>query len=146
MSVELSSLDRGVLTQGPQSAAARLESAEVGRFPILVRRRVEEFIEARLESGVQVAEVAERFGFSPSHFFRVFRKSFGVSPHTYMMCRRLVLAQELVVTTELSLAEIALKTGFADQSHFSRRFRNLTGVAPGEFRRQHRSNDSVAAA
>jgi AraC family transcriptional regulator len=46
-----------------------------------------------------------------------------------------IRAQELLATTQLSLTEIALTSGFADHSHFSRRFHQLMGVAPREFRR-----------
>jgi AraC family transcriptional regulator len=100
-------------------------------------RQIEEFIDARLEHGIDIAELAARIGFSQSYFFRVFRKSFGISPHRYLMRRRLALAQRLLTKSELGLAEIALKAGFADQSHFSRSFQQFTGLSPGAFRRQH---------
>ena len=100
-------------------------------------RQIEEFIDARLEHGIDIAELATRIGFSESYFFRVFRKSFGISPHRYLMRRRLALAQRLLTKTDLGLAEIALKAGFADQSHFSRSFQQFMGLSPGAFRRQH---------
>ena len=100
-------------------------------------RQIEEFIDARLEHGIDIAELAARIGFSQSYFFRVFRKSFGISPHRYLMRRRLALAQRLLTKSDLGLAEIALKAGFADQSHFSRSFQQFTGLSPGAFRRQH---------
>jgi AraC family transcriptional regulator len=55
-----------------------------------------------------------------------------------VMRRRLLRAQELLASTELPLIDIALATGFADQSHFSRRFHQMTGVPPRAFRLQHR--------
>lgn len=100
-------------------------------------RLIEEFIDARLEHGINIAELATHSGFSESHFFRVFRKSFGISPHRYLMRRRLSLAQTLLMKTELRLADIALKAGFADQSHFSRSFQRSMGLSPGAFRRHH---------
>jgi AraC family transcriptional regulator len=55
-----------------------------------------------------------------------------------VMRRRLLRAQELLASTELPLIDIALATGFADQSHFSRRFHQMMGVPPRAFRLQHR--------
>jgi AraC family transcriptional regulator len=51
--------------------------------------------------------------------------------------RRLSLAQTLLTKTDLRLADIALKAGFADQSHFSRSFQQCMGLSPGAFRRHH---------
>jgi AraC-like DNA-binding protein len=107
-------------------------------LPPSVQRHVVEFINTHLESRVRVAEVAERFGFSVSYFYRLFRRSFGETPRTYVMRRRLTLAQELLTQTDLALVDIALKAGFTDQSHFSRSFRRLLGTTPGSFRRRGR--------
>src|ERR1700691_2367557 len=65
---------------------------------------------------------------------RSFRSSVGLAPHAYVMRRRILRAQELLASTELPLADIAIATGFADQSHFCRRFRDMTGVPPRTFR------------
>jgi AraC-like DNA-binding protein len=100
-------------------------------------RLIEEFIDSRLEHGVNIAELATRVGLSHSHFFRVFRKSFGISPHRYLMRRRLSLAQTLLTKTDISLTDIALQAGFADQSHFSRSFQQFMGLSPGAFRKRH---------
>jgi AraC-like DNA-binding protein len=101
-------------------------------------RRIDAFVDARLDSRISVADIATSVGLSTSRFFRVFRKSFGVTPHAYVMRRRLVLAEELLRKTDMGVAEIALRAGFSDQSHFSRCFRRSTGVPPQRFRRQHR--------
>ena len=73
-----------------------------------------------------------------SHFARAFRDSVGLTPHSYIVRRRLLQAQELLAKTEQPLAEIALSTGFADQSHFTRRFHQFVGLPPRKFRAQHR--------
>ena len=109
-------------------------------LPLHMRRRIEELIEARLESGVDLAELATSVGFSLSHFFRMFRRSYGVPPTRYLMHRKLSVARDLLMKTDLRLATIALKTGFADQSHFSRNFQRVMGLPPGAFRIQHRLN------
>lgn len=101
-------------------------------------RIIEEYIDAHLERDLNVQELASQLGISPSHFTRSFRNSTGLSPHGYVMRRRLLRAQELLANTELALIEIALSTGFADQSHFCRRFHRLVGMSPRTFRLRHR--------
>jgi AraC-like DNA-binding protein len=114
--------------------------APAGPFclPPGVRQRVAEFICANLESRLRVTAVAENFGFSASYFHRMFHRSFGETPSRYVMRHRLQLAQQLLTQTDLALVDIALKAGFSDQSHFSRRFRQHTGITPGSFRKQGR--------
>jgi AraC-like DNA-binding protein len=101
-------------------------------------RRVREHIDANLDAGIDLKTLAEKVGLSRWHFARAFKQSMGATPHSYLMCRRLVRAQELLAETDLPLAEIALETGFSDQSHFSRRFREHLDVSPSMFRRAKR--------
>jgi transcriptional regulator GlxA family with amidase domain len=103
-------------------------------FPQYIIRRIEELVAKHLEGGVSVAELASSQGYSPSHFCRMFRGSFGVPPHTYLIRRRVAVAQQLLTRTDLALADIALKTGFSDQSHLSRSFRRFAGIAPRAYR------------
>jgi AraC-like DNA-binding protein len=109
-----------------------------GGLPARTLRRIEEYIDDHLEKALSVQALASQFGISPSYFARSFRSSVGLGPHAYVMRRRILRAQELLASTELALADIALATGFADQSHFCRRFRAMTGVPPRTFRLQHR--------
>jgi AraC family transcriptional regulator len=97
--------------------------------------RVREYVDAHLCSRLDVHALARVVGLSASQFSRVFQKAVGVSPHRYVVQCRVIRAKELLATTRLSLTEIALTSGFADHSHFSRRFHEFTGVAPREFRR-----------
>ena len=96
--------------------------------------RVREYVYAHLDSKLAVDALAQVVGMSTSQFSRTFHKAVGLSPHTYVIQCRVTRAQELLVTTRLPLTEIALAVGFADQSHFSRRFRQLIGVPPLQFR------------
>jgi AraC-like DNA-binding protein len=117
---------------------ARLESPEWCRLPSRSWREIEEFIEAHLEKPLTVDDMASRVGLSASHFSRVFSATLKMPPHSYLMSRRLHKAQELLATSNMPLAQIALVTGFSDQSHLSRRFRDRVGRSPSSFRRQHR--------
>jgi AraC-like DNA-binding protein len=96
--------------------------------------RVREYVDAHLDSRLDVQALAQMIGMSASHFSRSFHKAVGVSPHMYVLQCRVMRAQELLATTQLPLAEIALTSGFSDQSHFSRRFHELIGVPPRKFR------------
>jgi AraC family transcriptional regulator len=101
-------------------------------------RSIEEYIDLHLEKDLSVGELASHLEISTSYFARSFRSSVGLAPHAYVMRRRLLRAQELLASTELPLTDIALATGFADQSHFSRRFHQMTGIPPRTFRLQNR--------
>jgi AraC-like DNA-binding protein len=115
-------------------------------LPKYLVRRIEEFVGTRLEVGIDISELAGTIGYSLSHFFRMFRRSFGITPHAYVMRRRLAVAQELLTSTDLCLAEIALKAGFCDQSHLSRSFRRFSGLPPRAFRVQHRGAPDAESA
>jgi AraC-like DNA-binding protein len=96
--------------------------------------RVREYIEAHLENNVSLEVLAGVAGLSISYFARAFKESEGVAPHDYLMRRRVHRALELLVRTDLPLSAIASASGFSDQSHFARRFRQHFGVAPSRYR------------
>ena len=89
--------------------------------------RVREYIEGHLSENIELETLADIAGLSKWHFARAFKQSVGTPPHFYLLQRRLERAQELLAETDLSLAQIALRIGFSDQSHFSRRFRMFLG-------------------
>ena len=99
------------------------------------RRRVQELIEARLDSVLTVGELAAELALSEYHFARMFRASFGQPPHAWILQRRLVRAREALAGGDQALADIAASCGFASASHLANRFRAALGVTPGEYRR-----------
>jgi AraC-like DNA-binding protein len=98
-------------------------------------RRVSTHIEAHLSETVQCEDLAHLARLSLSHFMRAFRDSFGCPPHTYLIRRRMELAQGLMLTTDMALGNIALECGLADQSHLSRLFQKYLGQSPAAWRR-----------
>src|SRR5205814_1630136 len=72
-------------------------------------------------------------GDSPCHFARMFRRTTGKTPHQYAIGRRVECARRLLEAGELSIAAIAIDTGFASQSHLTEVFRRVTGVTPKAF-------------
>jgi AraC family transcriptional regulator len=98
-------------------------------------RRAKEILCANLNGRVALTEVAEECRLSVSHFSRAFRRSIGVAPHNWLLTRRVELAQEKLRDGRLSLLDVALACGFADQSHLTRVFTRVVGVSPGAWRR-----------
>jgi AraC family transcriptional regulator len=94
-----------------------------------VLARLRDYVVAHLDEPIEVAALAAIAGRSPFHFTRVFRRSVGMSPHRYVVHLRLQRASEMVRDGRLGLAEIAARTGFADQSHLSRWVRRVYGVS-----------------
>jgi AraC family transcriptional regulator len=91
--------------------------------------RLRDYVMAHLDEPIDVASLARVAGRSPFHFSRVFTRSVGVTPHRYIVRLRLQRAVELVGDGEVSLAQVAFRTGFADQSHLARWVRRVHGVS-----------------
>jgi len=98
--------------------------------------RVKAHIEANLDSALRVHDIARIAKLGPSGFCRAFKSSFGERPHAYVSRRKVARAQEMMLTTEEPLSQIALACGYWDQAHFSRVFRRVVGRSPNEWRRQ----------
>jgi AraC family transcriptional regulator len=106
-----------------------------GGLPSHVRRRVAEYVDANLGAPLSLADLAAVAGLSTYHFARAFKQATGESPHGFVLRRRIARAQRLLADHRLSLGEIADACGFSSQSHFTARFRRLTGVTPRRYRR-----------
>jgi AraC-like DNA-binding protein len=100
----------------------------------LLRVRAE--VDAHLSEPISNRQLADCVRLSPFHFARAFRQSTGMSPHTYVIRRRIERAAQLMLSTDATLCKIAVECGFADQSHLSRRFLSALGAAPGAWRRE----------
>lgn len=98
------------------------------------RRQLTDYIEAHLDQPLALADLAQRCHLSEYHFARMFRESFGLPPHQYLLARRLELACRLLRQGDLPLGQVALLCGFASASHFSNRFRQALGATPGAYR------------
>lgn len=101
-------------------------------------RKVAAYINNNLGTTIRMREIAAQARLSTSYFSRAFRASFGASPHSYIVQKRIMRTQQLMMTTDASLAQIALDCGLSDQPHFSNLFRRHVGVSPNNWRRQRR--------
>ena len=97
-------------------------------------RLLTEFIEARLESTISVADLANLADMSVFHFAHCFKQTTGMAPHQYVLRRRIKRARHLLLNPRLSVADVALRCGFSQQSHFSETFRRLVGTSPRLYR------------
>ncbi len=105
-----------------------------GLAPAL-RRRLAEWLVARLAEPVSVGEMAAFCSLSEAHFAHAFRASFGVAPHEWIVARRIERAAALLrARRALPLDEVARVTGHASASHLVRRFKAARGVTPGQYR------------
>ncbi len=100
-------------------------------------RRALEFMNQPLDTRISLAELAAASGLSRFHLSRVFKQHFGLSPIAYLERARIERAKDLIQRSEMSLAEVAQTVGFADQSHFTRRFKHHAGHTPGAYAREH---------
>jgi transcriptional regulator of acetoin/glycerol metabolism len=97
-------------------------------------RRVREYVEVHLGESIDLSILAGVAGLSMHHFARQFKQSTGVTPHFYLTKKRVERAQQMLIHTDLSLAEVACHVGFFDQGHLARHFRHMLGTTPREFR------------
>jgi AraC family transcriptional regulator len=96
---------------------------------------VTEYIRDNLANPIRLSELASLADLSLSQFGRAFKTSTGTTPHLWHLDARIETAKRLLTDPRARLAEIALDTGFSEQSHFTRAFRAATGVSPGAWRR-----------
>ncbi|HEY8023515.1 MAG TPA: AraC family transcriptional regulator [Burkholderiaceae bacterium] len=116
-----------------QAKSRQGETWRGGLAPVM-RRRLAEFIDGSLDKAITVGQLAELACMSEYHFARMFRLSFGMSPHGWVALRRVDRARDLLRNSTSSLQQIALSCGYADTSHFAHRFRAATGCTPARYR------------
>lgn len=114
-----------------------------GGLPGARLRRVTDYIDANLPGSLSLDELSALAHMSRFHFARLFKKSTGVSPHRFVVRRRIDRAQALVEARTLSISAIAASVGFHSLSHFSKTFHRLTGCAPTVYRDGSRTSEAT---
>jgi transcriptional regulator GlxA family with amidase domain len=104
-----------------------------------VTRRVCDYIEGHLDEKIRLDGLAALTGFPTDHFARAFHQAVGVPPHTYLGAWNM---WNMLRETHAPLSEIALATGFSDQSHLAQHFRRRAGMSP---RQVHRTEGNPSA-
>jgi AraC family transcriptional regulator len=116
--------------------------AEAARGPVNAAERrpprwleqARELLHARFDESLTLAEIADAVCVHPVYLARVFREQYGCTIGEYVRRLRIELACRQLATSDTPLVAIALTAGFADQSHFTKTFKRLVGVTPGQFR------------
>ncbi len=122
---------------GPRRPVARTDA----RLPQRKVDRVSEYIIENIEKNLSLEEMATMVHLSPYHFARQFKQATGLPPHQFVIAQRIERAREMLLKNdERPLAEVAVRTGFSDQSQFTFHFKRIVGVTPGQFRIAARSS------
>jgi AraC family transcriptional regulator len=131
---EESALCLGSLLAELVGAVSRMPRETAKEAPQWLGRVVDK-LKSEFCGRLTLEDLAQEAGVHPVHLSRVFRRREGVGIGEYVHRLRIRAACEQMLTCQMSLAEISLATGFADQSHFTRAFGRITGMSPGAFRR-----------
>jgi len=122
-----------LLLQRHSTASAASCALPIGGLTRIQARRTLDYIESNLNRALSLAELARIADRSLHHFARMFKQTFGMAPHRYVLERRVDRARQLLRTSDAPLADISLASGFCSQSHFTSTFRRMVGATPREF-------------
>ena len=114
---------------------ARLTPARWDDRPPQHLQRAAELMQDDSASPLSLSQLSAVAGLTPSHFVRAFSQHYGMTPHAYLLDRRIRHARTLLRQGQ-PLAEVALASGFADQAHFQRQFKRRVAATPGQYRTQ----------
>jgi AraC-like DNA-binding protein len=98
--------------------------------------RARDLIDRAYAEPLEVAVLARRARVSRSHFNRSFKRTFGETPHRYLLSRRLERAKALLRDSDLSVTDVCLAVGFTSLGSFSTQFRRFVGASPSDYRRR----------
>lgn len=124
------------LSLGRESEAVSGPLKSVGKGPAYQIHQVIAYIRDHLADDLSVEKLSSVAGISPLYFSEAFKRHQGVTPHKYILLKRIDWAKELLSTTSLPIATVAQETGFSSQGHLTTTFSRLLGMTPWEFRKQ----------
>jgi len=118
------------------SAAGDRQHRIRGGIPYRKLRSLIDFVETYIADDIRLEDMAALVNLSPYHFAREFKRTTGITPHRYIINRRLERAREWLAQGKHSITEIANEFGFADQSHLTRLFKRQFGLTPADYIRR----------
>jgi AraC family transcriptional regulator len=126
-----------ILTHLLERYGGGLASSDVRTKPLsrLNERRAMEMLLSGVDGSSSIATIADACALSRSHFIKSFRASTGLTPHQWLQTQRVQHARQLLSDTSMTIADIAMQCGFADQSHLTRVFLHQVGATPARWRR-----------
>jgi AraC family transcriptional regulator len=108
-------------------------------------RRVGEYIEKNIGASIFVSDLSALVQLSEAYFARAFKRTYGKTPHSYVIGRRLEQASHHLLNGHASISDIALECGFTDQAHLCKLFRRRVGQSPAAWRREARARAGAVA-
>ena len=105
------------------------------QIPNTLIQKALDFMHENLANDLSVQTAAQAVGLSSSHFSRLFRRETGYAPHEYIVLQRINRAKRLLCTTNLTIKEIAFRTGYNSEANFIHAFSARVGCSPGVFRK-----------
>ena len=126
---------------GCRNARRVAAAARVGRLDSKRLMSALDYMRANLAETVYLDDLAEAVNMSPYHFCRTFRRTTGLAPHQYLIQLRVTKARDMLLRSDTppKLAGVAQDCGFTDQAHFTRHFKRVVGLTPGQVIRQGRA-------
>ena len=130
-----------LLTQELLHSRARTETIEEHTSPSFLAHRVRQYLDEHHNEGLTLASVSSQLNISEYYLAHIFKQEFGIPPMQYVMKRRIGEAQELLMNTELPVAEVADRLGYNSVCHFNAMFKKNVGMPPGKFRQSFRKGE-----
>lgn len=93
------------------------------------------YIDCNITKNLKISDIAQEFSFSDEHIIRIFKKTYGITPHKYILQSKIRIAMIMLKMTDSTIEEIAEKLSFSDSHHFSTQFKKLMGYKPSEYRK-----------
>jgi AraC family transcriptional regulator len=121
-------------------ATSRINSKRAENISPKWFEKVREYLFENFSQTIGLNELAKIADVHPTHLARVFRQFENCTAGEYVRRIRIKNASQAIISSKKTLVEIALETGFSDQSHFTRTFKNITGMTPTEYRRIYKSS------
>jgi AraC family L-rhamnose operon transcriptional activator RhaR/AraC family L-rhamnose operon regulatory protein RhaS len=106
------------------------------QMDILCLGEVISYIEGNYQNRITMADLVKKASMSEITLYRMFKKTFKMSPVNYILSVRIAAACRLLSESELSISETAWRTGFSDSNYFSRVFKKFSGVSPRHYRKR----------
>jgi AraC family transcriptional regulator len=103
-------------------------------------QKVTTYLNTHWDEMISIRTLAGLLGLEEFYFAKAFKRTFGEFPYRFCLRRRVGVARHLILTTKMSLAEVAAEVGFSSQAHFTKVFKSLQGVTPGRLRRESPSS------
>ncbi len=98
------------------------------------REKILEYIHSNIHKNLSLTELAEQLGLSPHYFCSIFKDTFGMPPHKFVLHQRINIAKRMLSEQDVDIAETAANVGFSSQSHFTNVFHKITGITPKRYR------------